>query len=131
MPMNDQETALEYLARVTRTSKNPTARTMATHALNEWNRFRASGRRQGLKTNRSLWDLIAGVLECHQNISHHVLMTQAVCGSDVFYFPIFKEAIARRAKSLTAANNPIVTGLRVESHRLPQTGKWGNVVCKT
>lgn len=129
--MNGQETALEYLARVARASKNPIARAMATHALNEWNQLRASWKRQGVKTNRSLWDLIAGVLECHQNISHHVLMTRVVCGPDVFHFPIFKEAIARRAKSPTAANNPIVTGLRVESHRLPQTGKWGNIVCKT
>lgn len=83
-----------------------------------------------MSTRRSLWDLLAGVFECHQNITHHVIMTEVISGNDRFYFPIFKEACGRRAKSYQGTG-AIVAGVAVRSERLPQPGKWGNTVCKT
>lgn len=130
MPRKGQETALEWLKRVKRDSKNPDARRLAAFAFDEWKRLEASWKRLGVKTRRSLWDLIAGVFECHQKIEHYALMTPVISGDDSFYFPVFKEACGRRAKHSTASD-AIASGILMRSERLPQTGKWGNTICKT
>lgn len=84
-----------------------------------------------MKTRRSLWDLIAGVFECHQTIKHHSPMTRIDSGSETFYFPIFEEAVVRRAKHPPIASGSLKAGVSIRSGRLPQTGKWGNKICKT
>ena len=129
--MAKQETAPQWLRRVARTSKNPRAKTMASFAIAEWDRLLHSWDVRGVKTRRSQWDLIAGVFECHQNITHHEYMTPVESGLDTFYFPIFKEAVGRRSKHPSAAKGAIVSGVSMRSERLPQTTKWGNTICKT
>jgi len=124
-------TARWWLLVVHSHSPDPNARSMAMFAFEEWERLWESWKRRGVGTNRSLWDLIAGVFECHQNITHHVHMTPVVSGTRTFHFPIFKEAVGRRAKHPSAAAGAILTGIPVDSERLPQTTKWGNVICKT
>ena len=130
MSMNQQPTALDWLARVALSSPNPDARRMARFAMSEWQRLSDSWKTRNVKTRRSLWDLLAGVFECHQNITHHKLMTEVVSGRDKFYFPVFKEACGRRAKSYKGTG-AIEACIPVGSERLPQTTKWGNTVCKT
>lgn len=126
-----QESAIEWLSRVRRDSPYPRARMMAEFALSEWSHLTRSWKRRRVKTRRSLWDLIAGVFECHQNIEHHALMTPVTSESETFYFPIFEEAVVRRAKHPPSAKGSISAGVSIRSGRLPQTGKWGNTICKT
>jgi hypothetical protein len=129
--MSRQETANQWLRRVICASNNPQAKTMASFAITEWANLTRSWKIRGVKTRRSLWDLIAGVFECHNNITHHTYMTPICSGTEVFYFPVFYEAVGRRAKHLSAARGAIVSGVPMKSERLPQIGKWGNIVCKT
>lgn len=130
MPRNGQATANEWLHRVQTESDSPEARRLAAFAKGEWKRLKASWKSRDAGTNRSLWDLIAGVFECHQVIKHFAYMTPVQSGDDTFYFPVFKEACSRRAKHSTSSN-AITTGIPVNSERLPQTTKWGNTICKT
>jgi hypothetical protein len=130
MASHTQEPALKWLDRVKTSSKSIKARRMAHFAINEWQRLKQSWKDRDVKTNRSLWDLLAGVFECHQNITHHTYMTEVISGDNKFYFPIFVEACGRRAKN-PSASNAIIAGVSVKSERLPQTGKWHNYVCKT
>lgn len=126
-----KESANDWLFRVRATSPNPQARTLAAFALSEWDRLLASWKTRQVKTRRSFWDLIAGVFECHQNITHHAHMTPVISGDDTFYFPIFKEALGRRDKHPSATEGAVTTGVTVRSGRKPQTTKWGNTVLKT
>lgn len=129
--MAKQETAKQWLGRVSQYSEDPKARVMAKWALDEYDRLFDSWKTREVGTRRSLWDLIAGVFECCQNITHHTHMTPVKSGDQTFYFPIFTEAVGRRAKHSSAAIGAITSGIPVRSERLPQTTKWGNVVCKT
>lgn len=125
-----QEPALEWLDRVSAQSNDRNARLMAEYAIAQWTGLAASWKLRKVSTRRSLWDLLAGVFECHQVIQHHTSMTRIESGSDVFFFPIFFEACGRRAKSARGIG-AIKAGVPVKSERLPQTSKWGNIVCKT
>lgn len=129
MPRKDYETGTEYLSRVIRDSENPDAREMAAFALDQYKLFLQSCRERGVKTRRSLYDMLAGVRNICNKITHFRRMVPIRSGKTIFYFPVFVETCGYRGKTPPA--DAIRTGLPVHSERIPQTGKFGNIILKS
>jgi hypothetical protein len=126
---NPNSSSIEWLEQVSKLSKNSKAKESAKYALSQWKALKLSWKSRKVKTNRSIFDLLSGILEVHQQIHHHQVMTEVKSGNTSFYFPIFHEACLRRGK--TPPGFAIVAGLPIKSHRSPQTKKWGNILLKT
>lgn len=129
MPRNRHETALEWLERVAANSLNPRARDLALLATQQWTALLWSWNQRGVKTRRSLWDLLSGILQVAHSTTHRCIITPVESGGKVFHFPIFSEACDYRGKAWPLG--AVRTGIQVQAHRCPQTTKWGNVVLKT
>lgn len=129
MSRNGYEEASEWLERVSREATDPHVRALAAHALDQWNQLSASWNARGVKTRRSLYDLLAGLLQVAQNYTWNTVMTTVRSGSQRFTFPIFTEACDYRGRA--APPGAVRAGVRIQSHRRVQKGKWGNDVLKT
>jgi hypothetical protein len=129
MPRNGQETALEWLSRVSRESNDSNIIILADFAVSQWIDLSESWKARDVKTRRSLWDLMAGIEQIGHNTIHKTTMSTIYSGPSVFNFPIFLEACHYRGKEPPVG--AVETGVRVHSHRRPQTTKWGNIVLKS
>jgi hypothetical protein len=130
MARKGQEEATEWLKRVMSDRSVPAdVRRLARFALGQWVALSASWKARGVKTRRSLWDLLSGILQIARQTTHHPDMVEVRSGEDFFYFPVFEEACDYRGKKAPAS--ALRSGVRVLAHRLPQTAKWGNTVTKT
>lgn len=127
-----QETSVQWLERVQLESKNPEAKRKAKQALAQWRAMTSFWKQEGLSLRRSLWDLLAGVSERGGKIvgtfdSETVIKT----GGREFVFPVFVEALQRRARDPKTAPRAVFAGVHPKSFRAPQRSKWGNDICKT
>lgn len=127
---NGQLTAIEWLTIVSIKSKDSEARRLARFALDQWKMMDLTWKANDAKSRKSLWDLIAGVKNFPRKDIHQATMVEVNSCGKTFYFPVFAEACARRAKSDRGAG-AVRAGVPVNSERLPQTTKWGNKVCRT
>jgi hypothetical protein len=123
------EIAPEWLERVATSADSSQTRQLARFALDQWNGLLQSWEVREVKTRRSLYDLLSGILQIARTLKHHQYMTPVISGKDTFYFPVFAEACDYRGKD--RPHDAVVTGLPVKSHRRPQTKKWGNTILKT
>jgi hypothetical protein len=129
MARNGYEEAPEWLARVSIKAKDPNVRSLAANALGEWNRLLDSWESRGVRTRRSLYDLLAGLLQISRNYRWNTHTVTVRSGADRFTFPIFTEACDYRGRA--HPTGAIQTGIRIQSHRKVQKKKWGNDVLKT
>lgn len=129
MPRKGNETSTEWLGRVINISTSPKARRLARFALDQWATLGVAWKLEEVKTRRSLWDLLSGILQIAKNTEHHCDMTPVEIKGRIFYFPIFTEACDYRGKKPPSGS--VASGIRVQAHRRPQTAKWGNEVLKT
>jgi hypothetical protein len=125
----EYETAPEYLQRVMAQSQNPTARVLAATALRDYQKLLISWSQRGVKTRRSLYDLLSGVRNICNKVTHFKRMVPIQSGTDMFYFPVFVEVCDYRGK--VPPPDAIVTGLLVRSKRRPQETKFGNMILKS
>ncbi len=125
----DFEEAQEWLARVAKEAAIPQTQQLATMTLASWNGLLASWANRGVKTRRSLYDLLSGLLQVAHNYTWNTTCTKVRSGSQVFVFPIFAEACDYRGRARPPG--AVVAGVRIQSHRRVQKAKWGNDVLKT
>jgi len=123
------EEAPDWLDRVSKTAEDPAVRAIAAHALSEWAGLLESWRQRNVKTRRSLYDLLSGLLQISHNYTWNTQMTTVISDKKKFVFPIFSEACDYRGRERPVG--AIVTGVRIQSHRRVQKKKWGNDVLKT
>jgi len=126
---NKKETCVNWLERTSRIARGVLARRKATEALETWEALLESWKERGVKTRRSLWDILAGTKEVAGHISHTEGPVTIISGDKSFTFPVFAEACEYRGRTTPAC--AITTGVYVIAHRVPQDGKWGNTVLKT
>lgn len=125
----EHETATEYLERVMRDSENPVACEMAAFALDQYKELMASWKERGVSTRRSLYDLLSGVRNISNKVTHFRRMVPIKSGKKTYYFPVFTETCGYRGK--VAPKDAISTGLAVNSERRPQPGKFRNITLKS
>ena len=124
-----QETANEYCKRVQKDSPYPAARQAAQDNLASYEALLVSFKARNVKTRRSLYDLMAGLLQVAGQYIWNDQKSVVTSGSDKFEFHIFQEVCDYRGRE--APSGATRTGLRVQSHRRVQKTKWKNDVLKT